>query len=88
VNAAGLGPTWAHTTQPGQQSSSWGIEAVVDLFVWRNKRVGCFLEPSHGIAPGNENRKSMGLTGGLFSPFARLLRAPRTTSSKDFPPAA
>jgi hypothetical protein len=43
VNAAGLGPTWAHTTQPGQQSSSWGIEAVVDLFVWRNKRFSWFF---------------------------------------------
>ena len=62
----GLGPTWAHTTQPGQQSSSWGIEGVIDLFFWHRKRFGWFLEPSYGIALGNGNKKSVGVTGGLF----------------------
>lgn len=62
----GLGPTWAHTTQPGQQSSSWGVEAVIDVFIWRSKRFGWFFEPSYGIALGSGGRKSVGVTGGLF----------------------
>jgi hypothetical protein len=62
----GLGPTWAHTTQPGQPSSNWGAEAVIDLFFWRSKRFGWFLEPSYGIAFGNGNKKSVSVTGGLF----------------------
>ena len=62
----GLGPTWAHTTQPNEQSSSWGAEAVIDLFFWRNKRFGWFFEPSYGIALGNGSKKSVALTCGLF----------------------
>jgi hypothetical protein len=62
----GLGPTWAHTAQPGAQSSTWGAVVVIDLFVWRTKRLGWFLEPSYGIALGNGNNKSVGLTGGIF----------------------
>jgi hypothetical protein len=62
----GVGPTWTHTTQPGAQSSAWGAVAVVDLFFWRTKRLGWFLEPSYGIALGNGNKKSVGLTGGIF----------------------
>jgi hypothetical protein len=62
----GLGPTWTHTTQPGAQSSTWGAVAVIDLFVWRTRRLGWFLEPSYGIALGNGNKKSVGLTGGIF----------------------
>jgi hypothetical protein len=62
----GLGPTWTHTTQSGAQSSTWGAVAVIDLFVWRTKRLGWFLEPSYGIALNNGNKKSVGLTGGIF----------------------
>jgi hypothetical protein len=40
--------------------------AVIDLFVWRTRCLGWFLEPSYGIAPGNGNKKSVGLTGGIF----------------------
>jgi hypothetical protein len=29
----GLGLTWSHTTQPGEPASSWGAEAVLDLFL-------------------------------------------------------
>jgi len=62
----GLGPTWTHTTQPGERAGSWGAEAVIDLFVWRSKRFGWFLEPSYGVAPGNGSKKSVALTAGLF----------------------
>jgi hypothetical protein len=62
----GLGPTWTHTTQPGARSSVWGAVAVIDLFVWRTRHLGWFLEPSYGIALGNGNKKSVGLTGGIF----------------------
>lgn len=62
----GLGPTWAHTTAAGERSSTWGSEVVLDLFVWRSKRSGWFLEPSYGITFGDGNRKSVGLTAGLF----------------------
>jgi len=62
----GLGPTWTHTTQPGVQSSTWGAVAVIDLFVWRTNRLGWFLEPSYGIALGKGDKKSVGLTGGIF----------------------
>jgi len=62
----GLGPTWTHTTQAGQRSSSWGAEAVIDLFIWRTKRLGWYLEPSYGIALGNGNKKSAALTAGIF----------------------
>ena len=62
----GLGPTWTHTTQSGAQSGTWGAAAVIDLFVWRSRRLGWFLEPSYGIALGDGSKKSMGLTGGIF----------------------
>jgi hypothetical protein len=62
----GLGPTWTHTTQAGKRPGSWGAEAVIDLFVWRSKRFGWFLEPSYGVALGNGNKKSAALTAGLF----------------------
>jgi hypothetical protein len=62
----GLGPTWSYTAQPGTRSSTWGAEAVIDLFFWRSKRLGWYLEPSYGIALGNGNQKSVGLTGGIF----------------------
>jgi hypothetical protein len=62
----GLGPTWAHTTQPGVPSSTWGAEAVIDLLFWRSKRVGWYLEPSYGISFGNGNKQSAALTGGIF----------------------
>jgi hypothetical protein len=39
---------------------------VIDLFVWRSKRFGWFLEPSYGVALGNGNKKSVALTAGLF----------------------
>lgn len=62
----GLGPTRSHTTQAGQRPSAWGAEAVVDLFFWRSKHFGWYLEPSYGIALGNHNAKSVALTGGIF----------------------
>jgi hypothetical protein len=65
----GLGPTWAHTTQAGERPSTWGAEMVLDLFIWRSKCFGWFLEPSYGISFGNGNKKSAGLTAGLFFAF-------------------
>jgi len=62
----GLGPTWAHTAQPGERPSTWGGEAVIDLYFWRTKRLGWYLGPSYGITFGNGNKKSVALTGGLF----------------------
>ncbi|MGO9993348.1 MAG: hypothetical protein ACLPTF_12655 [Steroidobacteraceae bacterium] len=62
----GLGPTWAHTTQPGVRSSVWGAEAVIDFFFWRSKRLGWYLEPSYGVALGNGDKKSVALTAGIF----------------------
>jgi hypothetical protein len=48
----GLGPTWSHTTQYGERPGMWGAEAVIDLFLWRSKRLGWYLEPalSHPMA--------------------------------------
>lgn len=63
---SGLGPTWAHTMQVGERASTWGAEAVIDLFFWRTERFGWYLEPSYGITFGNGNHKSVALTGGLF----------------------
>ena len=62
----GLGPTWAYTAQPGQRPNTWGAESVIDLFFWRSKRFGWFLEPSYGVAFANGHKKSASLTGGLF----------------------
>jgi hypothetical protein len=62
----GLGPIWTHTTQPGARSSVWDAVAVIDLFVWRTRHLGWFLEPSYGISLGYGNKKSVGLTGGIF----------------------
>ncbi len=61
----GLGPTWNHTSQSGAVST-WGAEMVLDVFIWRTKHIGWYLEPSYGIAFGNGNHKSVALTGGLF----------------------
>ena len=62
----GLGPTWTHTTQPGERPSIWGAEAVVDLMVWRRRRFGWFLEPSYGVTLGNGNKKSVGVSAGVM----------------------
>ena len=62
----GIGPTWSHTTQNGERPSTWGAEAVIDLFFWRSKRYGWYMEPSYGVIFGNGNRKSAALTGGVF----------------------
>jgi hypothetical protein len=62
----GLGPTWAHTTQPGVRPSTWGAEAVIDLFFWCSKRFGWYLEPSYGLTIGSGDQKSLALTGGMF----------------------
>lgn len=62
----GLGPTWSHTTQPGEPPSTWGAEAVIDLFCWRTNHLGWYLEPSYGLTFGNGNKKSVALTGGVF----------------------
>jgi hypothetical protein len=61
----GLGPIWTRTSQPGV-GSTWGAEAVLDVFVWRTQHMGWYLEPSYGISFGNGNAKSVALTGGLF----------------------
>ena len=39
---------------------------MIALFVWRTRRLGWFLEPSYGVALGDGNKKSVGLTGGIF----------------------
>ena len=62
----GLGPTWSHMTQATQRPSAWGAEAVLDFFFWRSKHFGWYVEPTYGIALGNNNHKSMSLTGGIF----------------------
>jgi hypothetical protein len=62
----GLGPTWAHTTQPGERAGIWGAEAVIDLFFWRGKRFGWYLEPGYGVSFGASDSKSASLTGGFF----------------------
>jgi hypothetical protein len=80
----GLGPTWAHTTAAGERSSTWGGEMVLDLFVWRNKRFGWFLEPSYGITFGAGNKKSASLTAGFF--FA--VPSGSRTVNRDPPPFA
>jgi hypothetical protein len=62
----GIGPTWTHTTQTGQRPSVWGGEAVVDLFFWRSKRFGWYLEPSYGATFASGHAKSLAVTAGLF----------------------
>jgi hypothetical protein len=62
----GLGPTWTHTTQAGERASAWGAEAVIDLFFWRSKRLGWYLEPSYGLTFADGNKKSAALTAGIF----------------------
>jgi hypothetical protein len=54
-----------------------GAEAVIDLFVWRSKRFGWFLEPGYGVALGNGNKKSVAPTAGLFFAVPQAARAPR-----------
>ena len=62
----GLGPTWTCAAQLGGRASSWGAEAVIDLFFWRTRRNGWYLEPSYGIQVGGGNAKSVALNGGIF----------------------
>jgi hypothetical protein len=62
----GLGPTWAHSSQPAGASSNWGAETVIDIFFWQTKRLGWYLEPSYGVTFGNGNKISASLTVGLF----------------------
>jgi hypothetical protein len=61
-----LGPTWSHTTQSGEHTGTWGTEVVLDVFIWRTKRMGRYLEPSYGITFGSRNQKLVSLTGGVF----------------------
>ena len=63
---AGLGPTWTHNAADGERVAVWGVEAVVDFFFWRTRRFGWYVEPSYGIALGDGNKKSAGLTAGVF----------------------
>ena len=62
----GLGPTWEHTTQPGERPGTWGAKALIDLFFWRSQRLGWYLAPSYGIAFGNSNKTSVALNAGVF----------------------
>jgi hypothetical protein len=62
----GLGPTWAHSSQPSGASSNWGAETVIDIFFWQSKQLGWYLEPSYGVTFGNGNKTSASLTVGLF----------------------
>jgi hypothetical protein len=62
----GLGPTWTHTTSPGERASTWGTEAVLDFFFWRTPQLGWYLEPGYGITFGYGNNKSVTLTAGFF----------------------
>lgn len=61
----GTGPTWEHTSQPGERAASWGAEAVVDLFFWHGRRGGLFLEPAYSVAFA-DGRKSLTITAGIF----------------------
>jgi hypothetical protein len=62
----GLGPTWTSAARLGGRATSWGAEAVIDLFFWRTRRKGWYLEPSYGIELGGGNAKSAALSGGIF----------------------
>jgi hypothetical protein len=63
----GLGPTWEHANGAAQPTSTWGAEAVVDWFFWRNRRVGFFVEPAYGVALSDGHRKSVTVTAGFFA---------------------
>jgi hypothetical protein len=39
---------------------------VLDLFFWRSKRLGWYLEASYGITFDSGHMKSVALTGGVF----------------------
>jgi hypothetical protein len=62
----GLGPTWAHTNRTGERANTWGAEAVVDLFFWRTRRIGWFVEPAYGVAFAAGHAKSLTITAGFF----------------------
>jgi hypothetical protein len=62
----GIGPIWSHTPQPGERPSTWSAEVVLDIFFWRSKRVGWYVEPSYGVTLGNGNKKFAASTGGFF----------------------
>ena len=45
---------------------SWGAQALVDLFFWRSRRAGLFLEPAYGVAFNAGHTKFFAITAGLF----------------------
>jgi hypothetical protein len=63
----GVGPSWEHTNVAGERTSTLGAEAVLELFVWRNRRFGWFVEPAYGVAFAAGHARSFSLTVGIFT---------------------
>jgi len=66
---AGLGPTWTHSSSPGEPPNSAGAEFALDFMFWPTRRWGWFIEPSYSVTFNHDHPKSLGFTAGLLIPI-------------------
>jgi hypothetical protein len=67
----GIGPAWLYKTSNGQNTSSFGAVALVDVQIWPSpeRNFGWFIEPSYTYDFGREREQSLGVTFGLLIPI-------------------
>ena len=67
----GIGPAWLYKTSNGQNTSSFGAVALVDVQIWPSpeRNYGWFIEPSYTYDFGREHEQSLGVTFGLLIPI-------------------
>jgi hypothetical protein len=67
----GIGPAWLYRTSNGQNASSFGAVALLDLQIWPSpeRTFGWFIEPSYTYDFGREREQSLGVTFGLLIPI-------------------
>ena len=67
----GIGPAWLYKTSNGQNTSSFGAVALVDVQIWPSpeRKYGWFIEPSYTYDFGREHEQSLGVTFGLLIPI-------------------
>lgn len=67
----GVGPAWLYKTSNGQNTSSFGAVALLDVQIWPypERNFGWFIEPSYTYDFGREHEQSLGVTFGLLIPI-------------------
>lgn len=64
----GVGPEWAHTTEDGVTTNSFGVGIALDFMFWPSARhkFGWYLEPGYDYSFGRGHDQSIGISAGLL----------------------